>query len=35
MVITGFDVISAVEQVGSEQGKTRTPVVIADCGQLR
>jgi hypothetical protein len=34
-VISGHDVVSAIEQVGSEQGKTRVPVVIADCGQLR
>lgn len=34
-VVSGQDVVSAVEQVGSESGKTRVPVLIADCGQLR
>jgi len=34
-VISGHDVVSAIEQVGSESGSTRVPVVIADCGQLR
>lgn len=34
-VISGHDVVSAVEQVGSESGRTRVQVVIADCGQLR
>ena len=34
-VISGMDVISAIEQVGSESGRTRVPVMIADCGQLR
>mmetsp|Transcript_32125 Transcript_32125/g.93856 ORF Transcript_32125/g.93856 Transcript_32125/m.93856 type:complete len:175 (+) Transcript_32125:82-606(+) len=34
-VISGYDVVSAVEQVGSESGRTRVQVVIADCGQLR
>jgi len=34
-VVAGSDVVSAVEQVGSESGATRVPVVIADCGQLR
>lgn len=34
-VISGMDVISAIEQVGSESGKTRVPVAIADSGQLR
>jgi cyclophilin family peptidyl-prolyl cis-trans isomerase len=34
-VINGMDVVSAIEQVGSESGKTRVPVMIADCGQLR
>jgi hypothetical protein len=30
-----MDVVSAIEQVGSEQGRTRVAVVIADSGQLR
>jgi cyclophilin family peptidyl-prolyl cis-trans isomerase len=34
-VISGQDVVSAIEQVGSESGVTRVPVVIADSGQLR
>ena len=27
-----MDVVSAIEQVGSEQGKTRVPVMISDSG---
>jgi cyclophilin family peptidyl-prolyl cis-trans isomerase len=34
-VVSGMDVVSAIEQVGSESGVTRVPVVIADSGQLR
>lgn len=34
-VISGNDVVSAIEQVGSESGNTRVAVVIADSGQLR
>lgn len=34
-VVSGMDVVSAIEQVGSESGKTRVPVQIADSGQLR
>lgn len=34
-VISGQDVVSAIEQVGSESGVTRVAVVIADSGQLR
>jgi len=34
-VISGMDVVSAIEQVGSEQGRTRVPALIVDCGQLR
>jgi cyclophilin family peptidyl-prolyl cis-trans isomerase len=34
-VISGQDVMNAIEQVGSENGKTRVAVEIADCGQLR
>lgn len=30
----GMDVIKAMEAQGSGQGKTKTPVVIADCGQI-
>jgi cyclophilin family peptidyl-prolyl cis-trans isomerase len=34
-VVAGMDVVNAIEQVGSESGTTRVPVVIADSGQLR
>ncbi len=34
-VVSGMDVVAAIEQVGSEQGRTRVPVVISDSGQLR
>jgi cyclophilin family peptidyl-prolyl cis-trans isomerase len=34
-VVSGQDVVSAIEQVGNESGKTRVPVIIADSGQLR
>lgn len=34
-VISGLDVVNAMEQVGSDSGKTRVPVVISDSGQLR
>merc|ERR1712176_1410149 len=33
-VVDGFDVLDALESVGSGQGATRAPFVIADCGQL-
>eukprot|EP00242_Pyramimonas_sp_CCMP2087_P003233 CAMPEP_0198229404 /NCGR_PEP_ID=MMETSP1445-20131203/114105_1 /TAXON_ID=36898 /ORGANISM="Pyramimonas sp., Strain CCMP2087" /LENGTH=163 /DNA_ID=CAMNT_0043909863 /DNA_START=798 /DNA_END=1289 /DNA_ORIENTATION=- len=33
-VTAGMDVVKAVEGVGSGDGKTSKPVVIADCGQL-
>jgi peptidylprolyl isomerase len=34
-VISGMDVLAAIEQVGSESGRTRVPVIISDSGQLR
>uniref|UniRef100_A0A6S8WUJ2 Peptidyl-prolyl cis-trans isomerase n=1 Tax=Chaetoceros debilis TaxID=122233 RepID=A0A6S8WUJ2_9STRA len=34
-VISGMDVVNAIEQVGSDSGRTRVTVSIADCGQLR
>lgn len=34
-VISGMDVLAAIEQVGSESGRTRVPVMISDSGQLR
>lgn len=33
-VVDGLDVVDAMEAVGSSQGATSAPVVIADCGQL-
>ena len=33
-VVEGMDVVAAMEQVGSRNGQTSQPVVIADCGQL-
>lgn len=33
-VSKGMDVVKAVEAVGSSSGKTSSPVVIADCGQI-
>merc|ERR1712018_562819 len=33
-VVQGMDVVKAVENVGSNSGKTSQKVVIADCGQL-
>jgi cyclophilin family peptidyl-prolyl cis-trans isomerase len=34
-VVSGMDVVAAIEQVGSESGRTRVPVLISDSGQLR
>jgi peptidylprolyl isomerase len=33
-VVEGMDVVKKIESVGSQSGKTSSPVVIADCGQL-
>lgn len=33
-VTEGMDVLDKMEKVGSQNGKTSQPVVIADCGQL-
>merc|ERR1712144_111219 len=33
-VVEGMDVVKAIEAVGSQQGPTSKPVVIADSGQL-
>ncbi|CAM9192500.1 unnamed protein product, partial [Chrysoparadoxa australica] len=33
-VVEGMDVVSKIEAEGSPQGKTRKPIVIADCGEL-
>jgi len=34
-VVEGMGVVRAIEQVGSDSGRTRVEVVIADCGQIR
>ena len=34
-VVSGMDVVAAIEQVGSESGRTRVEVKISDSGQLR
>merc|ERR1712129_646743 len=33
-VVEGLDVVKTVEGVGSSSGKTKSKVVISDCGQL-
>ena len=33
-VTEGLDVVKTVESQGSAQGATKSPIVIADCGQL-
>jgi len=33
-VVDGLDVVTAVEKVGSESGKTSKAVVIKDCGEI-
>jgi len=33
-VVEGMDVVKIIEAVGSADGKTRSKVVIADCGEL-
>ena len=33
-VIKGLEVVRAVEAQGSQSGKTKVPIVIADCGQI-
>jgi cyclophilin family peptidyl-prolyl cis-trans isomerase len=33
-VVEGMDVVRSIEKVGSESGKTKKKVVVADCGQL-
>jgi peptidyl-prolyl isomerase F (cyclophilin D) len=33
-VVEGMDVVKKVEALGSESGRTRGKIVIADCGQL-
>ena len=33
-VIDGMDVVRTIESFGSDSGATRTPIFIADCGQI-
>ena len=33
-VTKGMDVVKGIERVGSQNGATKKPVVVADCGQL-
>mmetsp|Transcript_5833 Transcript_5833/g.6719 ORF Transcript_5833/g.6719 Transcript_5833/m.6719 type:complete len:173 (-) Transcript_5833:273-791(-) len=33
-VVNGIEVVKAIEAVGSQNGTTKAPVVVADCGQL-
>jgi len=33
-VIEGYNVVQAVEKVGSQSGATSKPVIVKDCGQL-
>ncbi|KAK3210971.1 hypothetical protein Dsin_015677 [Dipteronia sinensis] len=33
-IVEGFDVMMAIEMVGSRSGMTSKPVIVADCGQL-
>ena len=34
-VISGMEVVKAIEAVGSESGKTSTKVAIIDCGEIK
>ena len=33
-VVEGYSVVEKIEGYGSDSGKTRAKIVIADCGQL-
>jgi cyclophilin family peptidyl-prolyl cis-trans isomerase len=33
-VVGGLDIVSKMESYGSESGKTKAKIVIADCGEL-
>lgn len=33
-VVDGMDVVENMEKLGSQSGKTKAKVAIADCGQL-
>lgn len=34
-VVEGLDIVKKMESMGSQSGKTKVPVVIAECGQLK
>merc|ERR1711901_15060 len=34
-VVEGMDVVKKIEAVGSDSGKTRAKIVIADCGEIK
>ena len=34
-VVEGMDVVKKMESLGSESGRTRAKVIVADCGQLK
>ena len=34
-VTKGLELVREIEDVGSQSGQTRAPVIVADCGQLR
>lgn len=34
-VVEGMDVVKKIEALGSESGKTKTKIVVADCGELK
>jgi len=34
-VVEGLDLVKKMESMGSQSGKTKVPVAIADCGQLK
>ena len=33
-VVEGLDVVKKIEKLGSDSGRTKAKIVIADCGQL-
>ena len=33
-VTKGYDIIKLVESNGSDSGKTKAPIVVADCGEI-
>ena len=34
-VVQGFDIVKKMEEQGMNGGKTKSPVVIANCGELK